>query len=470
MSSLQTKLIVGQALLPKLSQSYTVHILDIAPKPSNLPSSVIYHRGSILPPSNAFPSLFTTYSWSGIIHLAAISLDSWCATKEIECKAVNEGGVKALYGQMDTLTQKRGLFKKNLPWVIYASSMDAVGPNARHEKSRAKPETALGRTKLSGEKVFEAMYEKTKSNGKHMLHAAILRFADVYGYDESTSIPQAFVPSTFMDAMTSRPIQYNSDAPPMDLLHVDDAVEGVLKSISRIVDSVDAGKMAKLEHIHLVAGKSWTPRDLVERVTASVDSKSPLRDLGSGRSSIEHEYSNSHAKAVLDWHPEITLREGIQRALLSFTDSMTEYSESYRAKTCGGSTPAPADMRNRDLHKLSGCTVNLVFDHEGFMHHLKCEDGKHCTADGEKVNGYNWNATTWKVHHTGTKIKDRRATIAFEEENGHGWLGVHQDQAKDYHEVGFELFDRDAPHRPAFFDFDVEVGDLLNELIPGCTR
>jgi nucleoside-diphosphate-sugar epimerase len=408
-----------------------------------------------------------THSFSGIIHLAAISLDSWCAPKEVECRKVNEGGTRALMSQIDALRQK---WRGEAPWVIHASSTDVFGPG-RKEGERW-PETALGRTKAAAEDVVEDI---SKQVG---ISATILRFADIYGYPQASSIPQSFIPSLLNNAVTSRPIQYSSDVAPMDLLHVDDAVEGILAAARRMEQK--AGLPFKVEAIDLVSGKAWRAEELVERVRAETGSMSPIRDIGDHQPPPTRALRNSHAANILDWHPTITLDEGIRRSLLALAADIATYSRRYHSTHCEPSAEFPGpyghtpklteNERNKALWKLDGCTVNIGFEHAGWLHHLKCEDGKHCVADGEKVTALNWNSSVFVVRKVQNGLKERTARVMFEEEKGNGWLAVARD-TREYGEVGLELCQKDGLQR-ADMEFDLEVREtcLPRERVELITR
>jgi hypothetical protein len=115
----------------------------------------------------------------------------------------------------------------------------------------------------------------------------------------------------------------------------------------------------------------------------------------------------------------------------------------------------PADERNKDLSKLDGCTVNIGFDHAGTLHHLKCEDGKHCIADGVKVPSYNWNQSVFIIHKVPGKKEERRVRIKLEEEKGMGWLGLTSSMAGK--EVGLELFGNNSFEAETAFDLEVSL-------------
>ena len=406
---------------------------------------------------------------SGIIHLAAISLEKWCAPKEPECEAINVDATRALVEQLEGLAHRAGekrwgkLSEPKVPWIVHGSSMDVFGDRIGvvDEESERRPTTVLGRTKLGAEQViFQASAD---------LRATILRFANIYGYLHESSIPSTFIPSLLSNALTSLPIQFSSDSESMDLLHTDDAIDGILKAIKRL----ETGEQVGIEAINLVGGgKRWLEEETVELVRTLIGSESPVRDIGDHRVKLRTtDYSNLKAKTVLAWEPAIPLPLGLTRSIIALTESISTYSRSYLTTHCGPSSFSssaeprissfPEDERNKALDKLDGCTVNMGFDHAGWVHHVKCEDGRHCTADGDKVVSYNWNATVFiikKLLVKGRKQKERMARVMFEEEQGMGWLGIAQKSTSENGQVGFELFKPENSEVAMHLAFDIEVG------------
>nr|XP_019006535.1 uncharacterized protein I203_00124 [Kwoniella mangroviensis CBS 8507]OCF69996.1 hypothetical protein I203_00124 [Kwoniella mangroviensis CBS 8507] len=470
---------IGQSLIPTLSQEYAIHVIDIAPRPPTFSKSVIYHRESILPSSSALSHLFSSTSFDGVIHLASVSLKSWCEPKENECHEVNVGGIKAVLDQIEktiSKNKKRVWGQTKTPWIILASSME-VYPQEEgvSEVSGKNPKSALGRTKLAAETALE----ETVNNaiGETPLHGMILRFSEIYGYPHYNSIPESFIPSLLTNALTSLPIQYNSDTPSLDLLHIDDAIKGILKAVSRIEDNSKLGIRNEVEEFNLVYGKRWQPQDIVELVRTETRSMSPLRDIGDKHSTLLPDFSRGLAGEVLGWEPEISAPVGLGLALQELSEEIAEYSRKWHQSHCSPTPDFPSednylidhfveDERNRDLSKLDKCTVNLAFDHEGWLHHVKCEDGQHCTADGQKVTAMNWNQSVFIVHRVlGGVKKERTVRVVFEEEKGMGHLGYRKNEQTE--EVGLELFDRDTTEGQIEFDIEADRhASYLRLLIP----
>ncbi|BEI84769.1 hypothetical protein CcaverHIS002_0501700 [Cutaneotrichosporon cavernicola] len=519
-SSGRTVLITGgagmlaHALAPRLiDEGFIVHALDIVSKPPTLPAGVVYHRGNV---ATSFRSVLQSTPFDGVVHFAAVSLDQWCAPKQDECTHVNVDGTKAVMKAIeDQFTDSRksgkGLFGTRsgtkVPWILFGSSMDVFGPNAKDtvtEDSPQEAESAIGHTKATAEAVVRDGFERARQTvlrdspnkpngipsshkGNSLLHAAVVRFADVYGYRRSSSIPSAFFPRLLQNAVTSLPIQYSSDRPPMDLLHVEDAVDGVLRVIQLCDGIARLGKDAQpsLLTVNLVhGGKRWAEQEIVDIVRSETQSFSPVRDIGDHKVNVRGaaEYSNKAAQETLGWKPTISLPVGLAKSVMHLAQDAADYSRRFLidhcprdpiAKELGVDGPIRMereDLRNTELWKLNKCTVNMAFDNgNGFLHHMKCEDGKHCKANGVKVPSYNWNATVWIIEEVAaeTHTGDGKITARLWQENGMGYLGIPEKEL-EMGEIHFEMYKKGdkTPHHDVFEIAVAHDSSFLSMLIP----
>lgn len=510
---------LAHALAPRLiDEGYEVHALDIVSKPPTLPAGVVYHRGNV---ATLVRRLMDANNFDGIVHFAAVSLEQWCAPKEDECTTVNVGGTKAVMDAIEDRftearksTGKSGLFGlgqadgATVPWILFASSMDVFG--TKHdgvvdEDTAQAAESAIGRTKATAESVVRDGFERARQahmanvgtskrdapmplKHKALVHAAVVRFADIYGYRRAHTIPSAFFPRLIQHAVTSLPIQYSSDRPPMDLLHVEDAVDGVLRVVQLCDGIARLGKEAEpsLLTFNLVhGGKRWSEEEIVDIIRSETQSYSPVRDIGNHKVNVKGfgEFSPKAAAEALKWTPQIPLPVGMAKAVAALAQDTTDYAQNFLIKHCpkdsvvadlgidGPIRMLPEDMRNRDLWKLDQCTVNIGFnDGRGFIHHVKCEDGKTCNANGKKVPSYNWNATVWVIQEVhGSPKADGKITARIWQENGMGYLGIPEYQVEAGKEVSFEMYKEDDTE-PHVDIFDIEVAhdtSYLRLMIPG---
>lgn len=511
---------LGQVVAEELVQSgYKVHALDIAARPPTLHKSVVYHRGNILPSSSALSDLLSQYEFQGILHFAAVSLEQWCAPKYDQCAEVNVDGTRAVVTQVEKLVadanrENKGLFglkkTKSAPWVLLASSMDVFGKEDGHEPitetTFIQPTTALGRTKKAAEDAVQNSFDRAAKGASEaavvaanfgftenavkkdasQFHGAIVRFSEVYGYHRNVSIPHAWIPRLLSQAFASLPIQYDSDQPPLDLLHVTDAVVGVMKVVDHLDQAARSRELPSLESYNIVAGgKRWLQEDIVKLVRAETGTKSPIRDIGrQGKHWRDApEYSNAVAKDKLSWEPSIAPPLGLAMVFRRAAEASRDYTFGFISDHCAHSElpglnqmthVTEEDRRNHDLWKLQNCTANIGFNNRGFIHHLKCEDGKHCVANATKVDGYNWNATVWyiEVPPSDSRKGSGRTKVQFREEQGMGYIGIPKDKLAGDGPVTFELFSFKNPEEAAKFhyDFELEVAADSSELklfLPG---
>lgn len=507
---------LGHALIPKLlSHKYTVHVLDIVARPATLPSDVKYHRGSVMAPSTAMGDLLSAHRFDGIIHFAAVSLNTWCEPKADECREVNEGGTVAVMNAIEhalARAPKGGLLSKGKgkgtanPWVVFASSMDVYGESEAgvdviDEDSVHKPTTALGKTKDLAETAVRDAFARTA--GVHIdteagvlkekpgkLRGAIVRLPEVYGYHRAVAIPSAFVRHMLANAITSLPIQYNSDNAPVDLLWVGDAVEGVLRVIRQVDLSARKSETPGLLEFNIVSGgKRWTQDEVVGLVRSETDSFSPVRDLGDHKAPTKvPQYSYKKIEAALGWHPTTSLPLGLAKAAQTLSESAAEHALDFLEDHCkptddiaallGHSPPlVPEDMRNHDLYKLDGCVVNMGWDNQGWMHHMRCHNGGWCAPNNTKVDSYNWDQSYFyvRVDKDAPKTSNGRTTVRFEEQEHHwGFLGLDKAEVDKGGQVAFHAFHPNDENKGKYLDkFDIEVAadkSHLRVMLPGTSQ
>ncbi|XP_051491971.1 3 beta-hydroxysteroid dehydrogenase type 7-like [Apus apus] len=125
-----------------------------------------------------------------VIHTAAV-VDYRNTVPFWEMRAVNVGGTENVL---------RACFALNIPYVVYTSSIAAVGPNTSHEpmirgtedtKYSGEVELPYGKTKAMAEKlVFEANGKKLCNGAK--LRACIIRANTVYG-EKATFLQELYL-------------------------------------------------------------------------------------------------------------------------------------------------------------------------------------------------------------------------------------------------------------------------------------
>lgn len=500
---------LGHAIIPKLlNQGYIVHVADFVPQPVTLPKDVLYHRVDIR--TSALGEILEHTQYDGVLHFAGVSLEGWCLSKPEECTKVNVGGTKNLMEAIEVQSRKAagssGAWTRGVtvPWIVYASSTEVYGNPDKgtiEESSATNPESSIGKTSLAAEELVRDAFDRSRrgklagehkqrdddedadadddsEGGSTVLRGAVIRLSQVYGFARESAIPSAFIPHLLQRSVSSLPIQYSSDEPASDFLHVNDAIDGIL----RVIDFVGRSEGGEaLETFNLVkGGKRWMQQEVVDLMRAETKTMSPLRDIGDKKATVSSaQYSSKRANDVLAWTPAVDLPLGLALATTALAEDSVEYANNFLSRHCpqygadvgAMQTPAvPEDQRNRDLWKLHNCTVNLGFNHDGWLHHVKCQDGKNCGADNKKVVSYNWNATVWNIHVVPeSHSSNGRAQVKFAQENGAGWLGIRKTDIAGGGEVEWALF-RDNDPEPFVNTFEVEVApdsSALRIMLPG---
>ena len=240
------------------------------------------------------------YGCDGIIHLAAVSRVIWGQRDPELCWATNVGGLKNLLQAIADLERK--------PWVIFASSREVYGqPDVLpvDETSALRPVNVYGRSKVEGERLIEAAREEG-------VRASIVRLSNVYG--STADHADRVVPAFAKAASIGGTLHLEGASNTFDFTHIDDVSRGILALSKRLIDGE-----APPPPIHFVGGVSTTLGELAELSIDLADSHSDIvhsapRNFDVARFLGDH----SRAAELLNWTPEISLREGLSRLINTY--------------------------------------------------------------------------------------------------------------------------------------------------------
>ena len=479
---------VGQAILPSLLKDYAVDILDVAHPPSTLPISnhLHYHQAQY----NTIYDLLSTINFVGVIHLAGVSLPEWCEKTPQICEQVNLGGTNDLLAALSSRQIQKRWWRGEVtgPWALFGSGVEVHPEESGSGDDDSNQRSAWRRIMISQEEVIRRAVDHSsieqapldKRQSSHAtLRAAIVRLSTVYGFQPQASIPDSTVESIIRAGVTATRMQYDSDASPLDLLHVTDAVDGMLSMIRRLEGMAAEGG---LEEIDLVSGKRRSQKEIATMVREMTNGQGPWLDIGNDKAAQAawRQYDSSAAWTLLDWKPSTDTQTGLQWSIENLHRASANWALEYHQDHCPtspslpprvSSPVLPEDERNRVLGKLDGCTVNIAFKRDGFLDHVKCPSDRtnpdgtdtKCTVDNNKVVSYNWDASVFYIRKVEeswkglTGKKGRKVSVRFEEEKGRGWLGLPPVMDEGYPEgrsVGFELFKEKGQGQVTF---DLEV-------------
>lgn len=387
----------------------------------------------------------------GVINLAGISRDVWCSTRVEACEELN---VKSTTHLFDTLAEATRLNVGQKPWFLHLSSLDVYAPSTKLVATSNTDElTSLGKTKLLAERELEKSYNRhmealadgpngMSSDDDDGIRTMILRPSTIYG--SSADIQDRLVPALIKNALADLPVQILYGNAQVDFLHIDDALDGFVGAIERLMGQAEKTQAVEeepaddlqlettgfelteeqpakrqvasaqngpiFEAYDLVSGYTTTPRQLLDMVMSLTQSVSPIQDHTSridGTSRIKLPLMSvevpSTLRSKLGFQAAISLDQGIAGYVNTMRQGFTDWAREYLGAECPSSplygdprVTHVADLRNKNLQRLVGCTANIAVNHEGWIHHVKCGDST-CAADNIKTSSFNWNQSIFTV-------------------------------------------------------------------------
>jgi nucleoside-diphosphate-sugar epimerase len=193
---------------------------------------------------NDLRSFLEKYSFSGVIHLAAVSRVVWGEKDPQKCKEVNVDGTQNLLECLEETGQN--------PWFIFGSSREVYGePTSTPVKENAPkmPINIYGETKLAGEQAVREWSVRTGNS------SVILRFSNVYGNEKD--ILDRVLPRFILWALKGQPLEIHGGNQLIDFTHIDDTVEGIFRAIDYLGNGCPLH-----DDFHLLTGKGTTLQEV----------------------------------------------------------------------------------------------------------------------------------------------------------------------------------------------------------------
>lgn len=185
-------------------------------------------------------ALLEKYSFSGVIHLAAVSRVIWGEMNPQKCKEVNVNGTQNLLECLEETKQN--------PWFIFGSSREVYGEPAFTpviENAPKLPVNIYGETKLTGETLVRDWSLKTGNP------SVILRFSNVYGNEKD--ILDRVLPRFILRSLQGQHLEIHGGNQLIDFTHVSDTVEGIFKTIDYLENGCPLH-----DDFHLLTGRGTT--------------------------------------------------------------------------------------------------------------------------------------------------------------------------------------------------------------------
>lgn len=238
-------------------------------------------------------------SCRGVVHLAAVSRVALGERDPDLCWSTNVDGTR--------LIAESCLAAPSHPWLLFASSREVFGQPRElpaTEETPLAPRNVYGRSKVAGERLV-------REAGTAGLRVAIVRFANVYGStrDHSDRVVPAFARAAALGA----PLRVEGPERTFDFIHIDD----VVRALVSLIGLLDAGRVSP--PINLVSGNPTTLGALAQLCVELAGTSASIVSAPPRTFEVSDFYGDpARARAILDWTPTITLREGVARLIHDF--------------------------------------------------------------------------------------------------------------------------------------------------------
>lgn len=194
-------------------------------------------------------NIFKKYDFDIVVNLAAVTSVNETSLFPKKTKDTNIKGFKNILNSMKK-------FKKEK--IIYASSSAVYGENKllNYEKTKLKPKSLYGKTKIENEKNANEFYNKFN------ISSVGLRFSNIYGkYQRSSSIYSAVISKWINLLKIKKPIiMHDSKHIKRDFCHVSDVVSSIKLSLKYLE------RNNKAEIFNIAYGKSISLKILLKNI------------------------------------------------------------------------------------------------------------------------------------------------------------------------------------------------------------
>lgn len=198
----------------------------------------------------------------------------------------------------------------NLP-LIFSSSREVYGDIHRYitEESYADfafTESPYSASKISGEALI---YAYAQCYGLRYL---VFRFSNVYGrYDNDLERMERVVPLFIRRIRNRQPITIYGREKVLDFTYVDDCIAGVRAGIDRLVKGEEANQT-----INLAYGQGNSLLAMAQFIGEALGQEPDITIEESRVGEVTHYVANiGKARALLNYDPQTSLKEGIQKAV-----------------------------------------------------------------------------------------------------------------------------------------------------------
>jgi UDP-glucose 4-epimerase len=203
----------------------------------------------------------------------------------------------------------------NLP-IIFSSSREVYGDIHRYitEESYADfafTESPYSASKISGEALIYSYAQC------YRLPYLVLRFSNVYGrYDNDLERMRRVIPKFIRQIRRREPITIYGQEKVLDFTYIDDCVAGVATGVERLV----SGEIGN-HTINLAFGQGNSLIDMAKFIGEALGIEPDMTVEPARVGEVTHYVANiGKARALLDYNPQTSLRDGIHKAVKWSTD------------------------------------------------------------------------------------------------------------------------------------------------------
>ena len=212
--------------------------------------------------------------------------------------------------------------QQKLP-LVFSSSREVYGDVHRFSTQETQADFAFTESTYSASKIScEAMiYSYARCYGVPYL---VFRFSNVYGrYDNDLARMVRVIPLFIHTMRKDEPVTVFGAEKTLDFTYVDDCVDGIARGIEALAD-----RRIVNETINLAFGEGNTLVRAAELIAGELGVEPKITLASSLLGEVTHYVADtSKARQLLGYSPQVSLPEGIARAVKWFEEHRTEHPE-----------------------------------------------------------------------------------------------------------------------------------------------
>lgn len=189
--------------------------------------------------------------------------------------------------------------QKNVKKIILISTINVYGNSlnkASNEDSELLPQTNYGLIKLLTEKLYQ-QFSKT-----YNLDIVILRMSNLFGPNKKAGYVSSLINSVIHP--TQNIVAYNNGNQLRDILFIDDAIDGIIKSIKKPLTGFNI--------FNISSGCKYSINEVIKEIENISNQKLNITHSSEIPDEICIWADNSKAKTVLGFNPTVSLHEGLK--------------------------------------------------------------------------------------------------------------------------------------------------------------